>query len=135
MSYDSELLKPLETDYLGQYTENSIDQIAQAWSHFQCAHVENANPHPDARGYYLTCGHPQICNYSNFGYHIHLFYDGFVSLKEKVHTKKDTITNIITDINWWYYNQQQPNAYQVASFLYLWAGYNSNENCIKLNFN
>jgi hypothetical protein len=31
MNYNEELLKPLETDYLGSYTESSIDKIAQAW--------------------------------------------------------------------------------------------------------
>lgn len=132
--YTEDLLYPLEVDYLGQYTEDSIDKIARAWGEFECAHSEEANPHEDARGYYLTCGGPEACNYSNYGYHIHLFYDGFASLKEKVHTKKDSLTNIIRDTNWWHYYQYQPNAYQAASYLYLWAGYNSNPNCIHLNF-
>lgn len=137
MSYNEELLKPLETDYLGNYTESSVDKIAQAWDEFSCTNIIVAKAGFESGGYYLSCGklNNNTCKKKNSGYHIHLFYDGFASLKDNYeHIKKDILNNIIRDKGWWDYYQYQPNAYQVASFLYLWAGYNDSDYCTKLNF-
>lgn len=135
MSYNEELLKPLETDYLGSYTESSIDKIAQAWGEFSCTTVGVAKF--ENGGYFLSCGKldNNTCKKKNSNYHIHLFYDGFASLKDNsVHILKNTLINIISDTGWWNHYQYNPNAYQVASFLYLWAGYNNSDYCTKLNF-
>jgi hypothetical protein len=135
MSYNDHLLEPLESEYHGgPYKRESIDKIAEAWGQFECAYVEKGFVgNYDGEGYFLTCGMVLACSKTNYGYHIHLFYDGFASLKEKVHTKKDSLTNILANTGWWNNNYSEPNAYQMASFLYIWAGYNENGYCIKLN--
>ena len=133
------LLQPL-VSVGSDYTEDSIDLVAEAWANFECAsaiYAKNFEDHWGGRGYYLNCRQMgNACGKTNFNYHIHLFYKngGRVSLKAERHLYENSLEEVANFVGWWNCNEGNPNAYQMASFIYIWAGYNDDQYCKSINF-